>query len=303
MAAVVEEGPIRPAAREASPGRRLWLATWAQSEFKLGFILFVLLVVTAFVYPLVSSIDPTQLAPRSRFLTPVFLEGGTWAHPLGTDQLGRDLLVRSLVGLQNALMISLAVVLLMFAFGCAVGLVAGYRGGWIDALVMRSADGFLAFPSILLALVLAVTVGPSFTVVVVVLALVLWARFARLVRGEVLAIKERDYILLARVAGAGGAYIVWRHILPNILNTLVVLCTLQVGWAIIVEASLTFLGAGVPPPTPTWGGMVREGFDNILNTFHVALFPSLAILLLVMAFNMIGDGLRDAIDPRLKEAS
>lgn len=243
--------------------------------------------------------DPLGINPAARQMPPVFA-GGSWEHPLGTDRLGRDVFSRIVLGTQISLGVAVATILLGGLIGTVLGLVAGYRGGWIDALVMRSADGFPAFPSILLALVLAVTVGPSFTVVVVVLALVLWARFARLVRGEVLAIKERDYILLARVAGAGGAYIVWRHILPNILNTLVVLCTLQVGWAIIVEASLTFLGAGVPPPTPTWGGMVAEGLDYIESAWWISVMPGLAILLVVFSYNTVGDWLRDVLDPQLR---
>lgn len=243
--------------------------------------------------------DPLAINPGARLQPPVFA-GGVWEHPLGTDRLGRDIFSRIILGAQVSLGVAVTTILLGGFVGTVLGLVAGYRGGWIDALIMRSADGFLAFPSILLALVLAVTVGPSFMVVVIVLALVLWARFARLVRGEVLSIKGRDYVLLARVAGAGGLYIVLRHILPNILNTLVVLCTLQVGWAIIVEASLTFLGAGVPPPTPTWGGMVAEGLDYIESAWWISVMPGVAILFVVFSYNLVGDWLRDVLDPQLR---
>lgn len=243
--------------------------------------------------------DPLAINPGARLQPPVFA-GGVWEHPLGTDRLGRDIFSRIVLGAQVSLGVAVTTILLGGFVGTVLGLVAGYRGGWIDALIMRSADGFLAFPSILLALVLAVTVGPSFIVVVIVLALVLWARFARLVRGEVLSIKGRDYVLLARVAGASGLYIVLRHILPNILNTLVVLCTLQVGWAIIVEASLTFLGAGVPPPTPTWGGMVAEGLDYIESAWWISVMPGVAILFVVFSYNLVGDWLRDVLDPQLR---
>lgn len=243
--------------------------------------------------------DPLGINPAMRQLPPVFA-GGTWEYPLGTDRLGRDVLSRIILGTQLSLGVAAATIFLGGIIGTVLGLVAGYRGGWIDALIMRSADGFLAFPSILLALVLAITVGPSFWVVVIVLAVVLWARFARLVRGEVLAIKERDYILLARVAGANGVYIVLRHILPNIVNTLVVLCTLQVGWAIIIEASLTFLGAGVPPPTPTWGGMVAEGLDYIESSWWISVMPGVAIMFVVFSYNTVGDWLRDVLDPQLR---
>ena len=207
--------------------------------------------------------DPLAIDPGFAELPPVLFDGGSWNYPFGTDRLGRDIFSRIVLGTRISLSVAVCSILLGGVVGTALGLVAGYNGGWMDAFIMRAADLFLAFPSILFALVLAVTVGPSFEVVVIVLALVLWARFARLVRGEVLALKGRDFVLLARVAGAGGTRIVLRHILPNLANTLVVLCTLQVGWAIIVEASLTFLGAGVPPPTPTSGGMVAEGLDYV----------------------------------------
>jgi peptide/nickel transport system permease protein len=243
--------------------------------------------------------DPLAINPGARLKPPVFA-GGVWEYPLGTDRLGRDIFSRIILGAQVSLGVAVTTILIGGSVGTVLGLVAGYRGGWIDALIMRSADGFLAFPSILLALVLAVTVGPSFMVVVVVLALVLWARFARLVRGEVLSLKGRDYVLLARVSGAGGIYIVLRHILPNLLNTLVVLCTLQVGWAIIVEASLTFLGAGIPPPTPTWGGMVAEGLDYIESAWWISVMPGVAILFVVFSYNLVGDWLRDVLDPQLR---
>lgn len=244
--------------------------------------------------------DPLAIDPGFAQLPPVFSEGGSWTYPLGTDRLGRDIFSRIILGARVSLGVAACAILLGGLVGTALGLIAGYNGGWIDALIMRAADGFLAFPSILFALVLAVTVGPSFEVVVIVLALVLWARFARLVRGEVLSLKGRDFVLLARVAGAGGMRIVLRHIFPNVANTLVVLCTLQVGWAIIVEASLTFLGAGVPPPTPTWGGMVAEGLDYIESSWWISVMPGIAILLVVFSYNLVGDWIRDVLDPQLR---
>ena len=173
------------------------------------------------------------------------------------------------------------------------------RSGITDIVIMRVADTFLAFPSVLMALVLAVAVGPSFGVVVLVLGLVLWARFARLVRSEVLSWKHRDFIALARIAGAGHTYIILRHILPNLANTMMVLCTLQVGWAIVVEASLTFLGAGVPPPTPTWGGMIAEGLDSLERAWWLTVVPGVVVAVVVFAFNLVGDWVRDLLDPGL----
>lgn len=246
--------------------------------------------------------DPEAIDPINAELPPVFLEGGSAANLLGTDRLGRDVLSRILHGARLSLGVAAVALLLGGSVGTLLGLVAGYRGGWADALIMRLADTFLAFPSVLIALVLAVTVGPGFWVVALVLGLVLWARFARLVRGEVLSWKTRDFVALARVAGAGGPYIVLHHVLPNIINSLVVLCTLQVGWAIVVEASLTFLGAGIPPPAPTWGGMVAEGLDFIESAWWISVMPGLAILVVVFAFNLLGDWLRDWLDPQLKAA-
>jgi len=244
--------------------------------------------------------DPEAIDPINAELPPGFLEGGSWTYPLGTDRLGRDVFSRILFGARLSLGVAAVALLIGGLVGTALGLVAGYRGGWVDALVMRLADAFLAFPSILIALVLAVTVGPGFWVVALVLGLVLWARFARLVRGEVLSWKVRDFVALARVAGAGGPYIILHHLLPNIVNSLVVLGTLQVGWAIVVEASLTFLGAGIPPPAPTWGGMVAEGLDFIESAWWISVMPGIAILLVVFAFNLLGDWLRDRLDPQLR---
>ncbi len=223
----------------------------------------------------------------------VFSEGGSWEFPLGTDILGRDILSRIIKGAQ----VSMAVA---GSIGTTLGSIAGYFGGWVDTVIMRLVDGWLAFPAILMALVFAVTVGPSVTVVVSVMALILWARYARLVRGEVLSLKERDFIALARVAGGSPIRIMASHLLPNVLNSVIVLSTLQIGWAITVEATLSFLGAGVPPPTPTWGGMVAEGRDLIRSAWWISVFPGAAIGLVVLSFNLIGDRIRDLLDPKLR---
>jgi peptide/nickel transport system permease protein len=261
----------------------------------------VVFVLVALLAPLLSPADPYEQSLRLRFRPPVWEERGSWANPLGTDRLGRDMLSRILWGSRVSLAAGVVTVLIASAFGAAIGLVAGYYGGRVDATLMRVTDATLAFPVILLALILAVTVGPSFTNVVIAIAVILWARYARVIRGQVLTLMQLDFIAQARIAGAGAWRVITRHLLPNTLNTLVVLVTLQIGYVIIVEASLSFLGAGIPPPTPAWGSMIAEGRDVITIAWWVSFFPGLVILLVVLAFNLLGDWLRDTLDPKLRQ--
>jgi len=258
-------------------------------------------VAAALFAPLLAPADPYEQALRLRFRPPVWLDGGSWAHPLGTDRLGRDLLSRIVHGARVSLSAGVVTVLLASLLGAAIGLVAGYYRGRVDAVLMRITDATMSFPVILLALILAVTVGPSFTNVVLAIAVILWARYARVIRGQVLTLMELDFIAQARIAGAGAWRIIVRHLFPNTLNTLVVLVTLQVGYVIILEASLSFLGAGIPPPMPAWGSMIAESRDFITSAWWASLFPGLAILLVVLAFNLLGDWLRDTLDPKLRQ--
>jgi len=258
-------------------------------------------VLVALLAPVLAPADPYAQSLRTRLKPPVWEEGGTWSRPLGTDRLGRDVLSRVILGARISLAVGVLTVFLAGAIGATVGLTAGYYGGRVDALLMRVTDATLSFPVILLALILATTVGPSLGNVVVAVAVILWARYARVIRGEVLSLMERDFIAQARIAGCSAWRIITRHLFPNTLNTLVVLLTLQVGYVIIVEASLSFLGAGIPPPTPAWGSMIAEGRDYITTAWWVSLFPGLAILLVVLAFNLFGDWLRDTLDPKLRQ--
>jgi peptide/nickel transport system permease protein len=260
-----------------------------------------LFVLAAALAPLLSPADPYAQSLRNRFKPPVWEERGVWAHPLGTDRLGRDMLSRILYGARVSLAVGVLAVLLASAVGAAVGLVAGFYGGRVDAVLMRVTDATLSFPVILLALILAVTVGPSFANVVIAISVILWARYARVIRGEVLTVMQLDFIAQARLAGAGAWRIITRHLVPNTLNTLVVLITLQVGYVIIVEAALSFLGAGIPPPTPAWGSMIAEGRDFVTSAWWVSFLPGLAIMLVVLAFNLLGDWLRDVLDPKLRQ--
>jgi peptide/nickel transport system permease protein len=244
--------------------------------------------------------DPEAINPAQGELPPALLQRGTWEHPLGTDRKGRDIASRVILGTRISLAVAASAIAAGGLVGTGLGFVAGYRGGWSDAVIMRTTDAFLAFPGILVALVLTVTIGPSFRVVVAVLALILWARYSRQVRGEVLYWKAQEFVLQARAVGAPGYYIVLRHILPNVVNTIIVLCTLQMGWAIVVEASLSYLGAGIPPPTPTWGSMVAEGQNFIETAWWISVFPGTAIMLVVLSLNLLGDWIRDLLDPKLR---
>jgi peptide/nickel transport system permease protein len=230
----------------------------------------------------------------------VVREAGSMKFPLGTDKLGRDNFSRMVHGARISLTVALLAIALGGVVGTALGLMAGYFGGKTDAVIMRIVDIKLAFPSILLALVLVAAFKPHIVTVIVVIAILLWARYARLVRGEALAIRHRDFVDRARVAGASDLRIMARHILPNLVNTVVVLATLEVGHVIILESTLSFLGAGIPPPTSAWGLMVADGRTLIINAWWVAFFPGLAILMTVLSMNLFGDWLRDKLDPKLR---
>ncbi len=227
-------------------------------------------------------------------------EGGSMDYPLGTDKQGRDILSRIMHGARVSLMVSCLAILLGGGLGTLLGMLAAYRGGKTDAVIMRVVDIKLAFPTILLALVLVAAIGAGFATVIVVIAVLLWARYARVVRGEALAIKQQDFIDRARVSGASNARIMMRHIFPNLVNTVVVLATLEVGHVIILESTLSFLGAGIPAPTPAWGVMVADGRDLITTAWWIFLFPCLAIVLTVLSMNLLGDWLRDRLDPKLR---
>jgi peptide/nickel transport system permease protein len=264
-------------------------------------LLAVFLVIPALLAPLVAPYDPLKGALAKRLKPPVWEQGGSAEHLLGTDKLGRDILSRMIYGARVSLAVSAVAIFVGGIVGTALGLVSGYFGGRVDALLMRLVDISLSLPTILLALVLVAAVGPSFGTVIGVLVVLLWARYARLVRGETLSIRERDFIARARVAGASHVRIMTRYIFPNVVNSLIVLATLQVGYVILLESALSFLGAGLPRPTPAWGLMVADGRELIVTAWWVSMFPGLAIMLTVLALNLLGDWLRDHLDPKLRQ--
>lgn len=281
-----------------------WIVTgWRQFKryplVPLAILLFFL-VLPAMFAPWVAPHDPFQGSLSQRLTPPVWQEGGTTEHLLGTDKLGRDMLSRVIYGARVSLMVSLIAIFVGGSIGTCLGLISGYFGGRVDAVLMRLVDISLSLPTILLALVLVAAVGPSYGTIITVLVVLLWARYARLVRGETLSIKERDFIARARVAGASPTRIMVRYIFPNVVNSLVVLATLQVGYVILLESALSFLGAGLPRAEPAWGVMVADGRELIVTAWWVSMFPGIAIMLTVLSLNLLGDWLRDHLDPMLR---
>jgi peptide/nickel transport system permease protein len=267
-----------------------------------SFFMIVLILLMAIAPGLIAPHDPGAQSLRLRFQPPAWVEGGSTQFLLGTDSLGRDVLSRIVYGTRVSLLVAAFALFFGGIVGSTLGLISGYCAGWIDTFLMRLADSMLSFPMILLAFFLAVTVGASLGTVVVAISLVIWARFARVIRGEALSLRERNFVKLARIAGCGSARIIRVHILPNVFSTLLVLLTLQLGWVIIVESSLSFLGAGIPPPTPAWGSMIAEGRSSISNAWWACTMPGIALMLTVLAFNRIGDWLRDRFDPKLHQS-
>src|SRR5215470_1358778 len=245
--------------------------------------------------------SPIDQTLRDKLLPPFWLEGGSTKYILGTDAFGRDILSRLIYGARVSLIVAALALTVGGGVGLVIGIVAGYTGGVVQTILRRLVDAAFTFPAILFALLLAVTMGQGLGTLVVAISLLLWASFARVIRGEVLALRQRDFVALARVRGCSPLRIMLTHILPNVLNTFMVLVTLNVGVVIIAEASLSFLGAGIPPPTPTWGMMISEGRGRIADAWWVALIPGIAITLLVLSVNLFGDWLRDRLDPRLRQ--
>lgn len=256
-----------------------------------------LVLLAALLAPYVAPAPPGQVDLRASLRPPAWQEGSVPGHPLGTDQLGRDIASRLLYGARITLVVAVAAILISGSLGTALGLLAGYFGGWQDALVMRVTDTFLSIPFILMALAIVGVLGPSLTNLVVALAITNWAPYARMVRGETLSIRERGYVRLAQVAGCSHARIMFRHILPNAASSLIVLATLDLGKVVVLEAAMSFLGLGVQPPDVSWGLLVADGRKYMSVAWWYVTLPGLAIALTVLGGNLLGDWLRDKMDP------
>lgn len=259
-------------------------------------------VVVAIFADFLAPHDPQVGLLTARFKPPFWMTGGSTNHLFGTDQLGRDVLSRLIFGARVSLVVGFTAVIFAGAVGTTLGIVSGYLGGWVDQVIMRVTDAWLALPALTFAIFLAAVVGPSEMNIVIILGLVYWTRYARIVRGEVLSLKEREFVRLAIVAGCSKWTIMWRHIMPNVINSSIVLATLMLGIVIITEASLSFLGVGVPPPKPAWGVMLSDGKQGLMvGYWWLTVMPGTCIMLLVLAANLLGDWLRVKLDPQLRQ--
>ncbi len=277
-----------------SPRARTRMALMRSPLTVAGLVLILVFAASALLAPFIAPYGPIDQTLSQR------LEPPSLTHWLGTDQLGRDLFSRLLFGARISLTVGLVVVASAGMFGTSVGLIAGYAGGVVDEVLMRVTDVFFAFPPLILAMAIAGALGPNLNNAMIAIAVVLWPVYARLVRGQVLSLREREFIEAARCIGASTPRILWRHLLPNTLAPLLVQASFDLGGAILSTAGLSFIGFGAQPPTPEWGVMISEGRKFISTQPWLSLFPGLAILFTVAAFNLIGDGLRDALDPRLR---
>ena len=281
------------------------LIRWAREYFrtapKVPILILVVLILAGLSADFIAPHDPEIGDPRLRLLPPFWIEGGMTTYPFGTDTMGRDILSRLIFGSRISLVVAFSAVVLAGFIGTVAGLIAGYFGGWVDQTIMRFTDAWLSIPTVNFGILMAVVAGPGVFNIILIMSIVFWTRYARVVRGETLSLKTRDFVNLATIAGVSKYRIIARHILPNVMNSVITLASLQIGVVIVVEASLTFLGVGVPPPKPAWGLMLAEGRGGLLAGYwNLVLFPGFAIALLVLSFNLLGDWLRVHLDPHFR---
>jgi len=290
------------AAPRQSEFRRVARTFFQSKTATLGALVFILFMLVALLASVLAPHDPSAQDLRRRLAPPVGLgkENASLQYPLGNDNLGRDILSRLLVGSRVSLLVGVGTILLSCVAGSLLGAVAGFYRGFVDDAAMRLVDVWLAFPSLLLAIAFGAALGPGLLNLIIALSLSIWVIYCRIVRAEVLSIREQEYVLAARAMGASDARIIFRYVLPNVLAPILVVSTLQMGTVIISEASLNFLGIGVQGTIPTWGGMLSDGREFMRQAWWLATFPGIAISVLVLSSNLVGDGLRDALDPRLR---
>lgn len=302
MAETTVSQPVSSAQMRRQMLAEFWFYFSENRGAVMGLVVFVALVLIAVFADVIAPHSPFEQYRDAVLLPPAWLEGGNWNFVLGTDPVGRDILSRLIYGSQYSLFIGVFVTTLSLTTGIIIGVIAGYYGGWLDTAIMRLMDIILAFPSLLLALVLVAILGPGLTNGMIAIALVLQPHFVRLTRAAVMTEKTRDYVTAARLAGASPLRLMFKTILPNCMAPLIVQATLSFSNAILDAAALGFLGMGAQPPAPEWGTMLAEAREFILRAWWVVTFPGLAILITVLAINLMGDGLRDALDPKLKRS-
>lgn len=264
-------------------------------------VILTALIVMSIFAPLVAPHPPLKANLRDRNAPPSWYAEGSSKYLLGADHVGRDVFSRVVYGSRISLLVAAVALITGTIVGTILGLVAGFFGGIADEVIMRIVDIWFAFPFLMLALLVALVIGTGVTTLMGLLALIVWSSYVRYIRAEVLSLRERDFVALARVAGSSTPRILFRHILPGVTNTVVVIATLRAGQLILAEASLSFLGAGIPPPTPTWGSMIADGREYLRDAWWISVFPGLAIFLMVMSLNFLGDWMRDRLDPRLRQ--
>jgi peptide/nickel transport system permease protein len=284
-----------------SAPRRMMRSVFGSGIPYLSLAIFALVVIAAIGGEAIAPHDPNGLDLGSAFKPPSWVEGGSIDYLLGTDNLGRDILSRIIAGARISLEVAVYAIVISGGIGALIGMISGYFGKTVDAIIMRLVDIQMSIPALALALVIATVLSPSLTTVIVVISITYWTWYARIIRGEILSLKERDYVALARIAGCSTATILARHLLPNILNTLLVLASLQVGQVIIFEASLSFLGLGIQSPDVSWGLMLADARNYITNAWWAITLPGIAIMLTCLSANLIGDWLRDTLDPRRRQ--
>jgi len=304
MVSTIEEtraSPVPVVAREFANVAGLWTSLARQLPV-LPLAILVPFILLALFADWVAPYDPTEPIPGAKIFEPPFwMQGGSAHALLGTDFQARDLLSRLIFGARVSLIVGVTGTIVAGSIGTALGILSGYLGGWVDQVIMRVTDAWLALPALVFAIFLATMVGPSMWNIVLILGLVYWTRYARVIRGEVLSLREREFVKLAEIAGGSRARVIFRHILPNVLNSTMVLASLTIGVVIIAEASLSFLGVGVPPPEPAWGSMLADGRSMLMvGDWWLTVFPGLGILLVVLATQLLGDWLRVRLDPQLR---
>lgn len=282
------------APRGESVTRRMFRLAWQMTSFKIGLAVFIILVGAAIIWPELSPFDPMKISVRERFLPPFFLEGGDWAHLAGTDQLGRDLFVRSLIGLRNGLAIAASAVAIMFILGCTLGVISGYVGRWVDVILMRFTDAQLSIPVIVLAITILSVSRPNPFTVTAVLVLAGWPIYARVVRSIALSEREREYVRGAKILGASELRIMFLMVAPNILPPIAFVAVLDVARMMIFEALFGFLGIGIQPPTPTFGNIIADGYKYLVNSWWIPTMPGVFLIITLISINLMGASLERA---------